>query len=299
MTPLVLQLQELAADGSASVAELLRKARMVATKLRLEDFNRWITQELHGYNDVENADQIPDYRVIYGDIRAHNPMNGVLMPIRFDPETTRNLSRVFVVQSIGDLDDLVADRSGTLQFPYSDYQVARIHQMMDPIHRKWVIPFRMVAPSQIVAILDRVRNIILDWALELESKGILGGGMTFSDAERDTARSEIRIHNFQGILGNVQDSKVKLHLEMSVRSGDFQSIKEYLHSFGVSDDDVAELHEAIKADPQPTKRGEFGERVSGWIGKIVGKAATGAYDLGVGAAGELIANAIWAFYGGS
>ena len=33
--------------------------------------------------------------------------------------------------------------------------------------------------------------------------------------------------------------------------------------------------------------------------RIMGKAATGPYDVGVGAAGELLANAIWVFYRGS
>lgn len=297
MTPLVLQLQVLAAEGSAFVAEVLRKARMVAMKLRLDDFNRWITYELHGYDDIEKIDQIPNYRIIYGDLRAHNPLNGLLIPIRFNPETTRNFSRIYVYQSIGDLEDLVADRSRTLQFPCSEQQVARIHRMMDPLHREWLLPFRRVAPSQIVGILDRVRNIILDWSLELELKGILGDGMTFSDAERQKAKTEIQIQNFQGILGDVQNSSVAQNLDMRVRSGDFQSLKQYLESLGISDGDVAALHDAIKADPKPTKPEEFGTFVSEWIGKIVGKAATGAYDLGIGTAANLLANAIWAFYG--
>jgi len=298
MTSLVLQLQELAADDSSSVAELLRKARMVATKLKLTDFNDWITHELHGYNDIETTDQLRDYRVIKGDIRAHNPTNGVLMPIRFDPETTRKLSTVYVAQSIGDLDDLVKDRSVSLQFPFSEYQVAKIHQMMDSFHRSWVLPFRMVEASRIVAILDRVRNIILDWSLQLESEGLLGDGMTFSDDDRKRAAGAvIRIHNFQGILGDVRDSKVTQKLDMKVKAGDLQSLKDYLQSFGLRDADVDELQQAIEADPQPEKHGQFGDNVAGWIGRTVGKAATGAYDIAIGAAGDLLASAIGAFYG--
>jgi hypothetical protein len=90
MAGIVLELQRLAADGTTSAGDLIRKARMVATKLKLADFNGWLGHELHGYPPEA---RVPDYRVLHGDLRARNPANGVLMPIRFGPELTETFSR--------------------------------------------------------------------------------------------------------------------------------------------------------------------------------------------------------------
>ena len=51
-------------------------------------------------------------------------------------------------------------------------------------------PFRPaleVSRSSYVAILDKVRNTILNWSLKLEADGILGEGLTFSQQEKKTA----------------------------------------------------------------------------------------------------------------
>jgi hypothetical protein len=74
-----------------------------------------------------------------------------------------------------------------------------------PLMRKFFgaepnIQFSRHVPSTAMAgIIDKVRTIVLKWALELEKQGILGEGMTFSDAEKQKATSpSISIQNFMG-----------------------------------------------------------------------------------------------------
>jgi len=57
VSKLVLELQQEAADGSSPLPDILRKARMVATKLKLADMNAWIGHELHGYS---RDSEVPD-----------------------------------------------------------------------------------------------------------------------------------------------------------------------------------------------------------------------------------------------
>ena len=53
-----------------------------------------------------------------------------------------------------------------------------------------------IGKQNLAGILDTVRNKILDWALELEKKGILGDEeMNFSDKEREQAQS-VTINNY-------------------------------------------------------------------------------------------------------
>lgn len=298
MTPIVLQLQQLAASSDASAGELLRMSRIVATKLGLDDFNQWIVQELHGYpGDVE----VPEYRVRIGELQAFNPYNGRYMPVRFvGGEINEKLSTVHFRQPVGELEDLVRETSkGFVQVRFADRQIDVIRQMLDPGDRDWVIPFRKLANTQVSSILDRVRNIILDWALKLEAAGILGTGVTFSDDEKDkAARSqEITIQNFQGIIGDVTQSTVTQNLEMKVKTGDFESLRQSLGERGVEDTDIDELESAIKDDPKPTAPGKFGKRVGAWIGKMVSKAASGALDIGVDVASNVLSSAVTKYYG--
>src|SRR5919106_30118 len=73
---LVLELQQLAADGETNILDLLRKALLVATKLNLIEFRDWIRNELNGYQSGE----LPSYRKCPAEVKGRNPFHG-LIPI--------------------------------------------------------------------------------------------------------------------------------------------------------------------------------------------------------------------------
>ena len=55
MSGIVLELQREALDETVSTESLLRKAYLVAKKLKLEEFEDWLSQEQNGY-----VGQIPE-----------------------------------------------------------------------------------------------------------------------------------------------------------------------------------------------------------------------------------------------
>ena len=70
---------------------------------------------------------------------------------------------------------------GFFEFPYSPEQAALL--------RKWMsldtATFRIkLGIPQVANIPNTVRNIILDWAIDMEKKGILGGDLMFNEEER-------------------------------------------------------------------------------------------------------------------
>jgi len=73
MSSIVIELQQDAIDKKGSVTDLLRKSFIVAKKLRIADFEEWVTHELNGYEDSKD---IPDYRQITGSVKAWNPYHG-------------------------------------------------------------------------------------------------------------------------------------------------------------------------------------------------------------------------------
>lgn len=296
--PIVLELQRLAADKSHDIGDLLRKALIVATKLRIEDFKTWINNELNGYDRRED---LPEYRRIPTQLRTVNRWRGGLDPVLFDdPELERLLCSVPLPKPISEVDSLARGDQMRFQMSVTAAEMSVFWTYFTGGAEVEVV--RVGARTSLISVVEAVRNTVLEWALRLEEQGIVGQGMSFSAEEKTKAMNNPNIHigsigNFQGILGGATESTVNQSLEMSVGSGDFLSLERLLRAQGVDAEDCRCLKEAIEQDPKPTEPGRFGQRVSHWIGKMTGKAASGAWKVTLDTAGKLLPGAIAAYYG--
>lgn len=225
MNSIIQQLQIEAAEKNSSVVELLRKAKIAASKLELGDFLDWVEKELNGY---KGTDFIPDYREIHGDPRGWNPYHG-WVPLMFteDPKTQDLVSKRKVIQSIGTLEELVSNKnsSDNLQMPFSSEANQQISQAVGFTTRFTL----MVSSSSIISILDTVRNIILDWSIKLEKEGILGDGISFSQAEKEKAQEKIvynieKIENFTGNMGLMKD-EASIQIEQNYSENEIKELK--------------------------------------------------------------------------
>jgi hypothetical protein len=295
----VLELQQLASDSEKNIIDLLRKALLVATKLNLVEFRQWVQNELNGYKDGE----LPAYRQIHAQVKGKNPYHG-LIPIGFpDKEMEWTFSSVPIRDSVSALYDLIEHRKSTdvlhKQMPFEAQRM--VSQMLEDSFQDIEI-YWVLQRSQIVEILDAIRNTILEWALKLEGEGILGDELSFSDDEKRKANSSTVIQhvenfNFQGVLGSVTESNLTQNLQMTIHKNDIDGLKNYLSSLKIEKDDIEELEKALRVDPRPSKTQQFGQKVSSWIGNMVQKSASGGWEIGVAVAGQLLAQAISAYYG--
>ena len=294
--PIVIQLQELASDSHNEIADLLRKALLVASKLNLADFRQWISNELNGY---AGANELPPYRVINGDLRAQNPVHGLIPFLIEDAELMAMIRRVNVAESVSSLSHMMSDRKpGAICYFFAPEQEAMLMRMQGDFAQ--MRPLRVVGANQLAGILQAVRTRVLDWAISLEREGIVGDGLTFSNKEREIAMSShsIKIENFQGVLGDVHSGGgVSQTNTLTLTAGSFDSLSRYLAGNGVQAEDLRELEKAIGQDPEPRDPKKLGPRVSGWIGKMITKAADGSWEASVSAAGTLLAAALQKFYG--
>lgn len=74
---LILELQNLAQAGGTDLAELLRRTKVVAVKLRLPELEAWVEHELNGYPE---SDEVPQYRTVGTELNMKNPYLG-LQPV--------------------------------------------------------------------------------------------------------------------------------------------------------------------------------------------------------------------------
>lgn len=278
---------------NCSVSELLRKALVVAKKLRVSDFGVWVDHELNGYPP---GAELPEYRKLVGVVKAWNPYQGWIPTVFADARLAALCSTRPNGQSIGSLETLVAQNKGSeLIMPFPPEIEGRLISIMNVP----VLPTLHIGSNQIEGILQAVRNTILSWTLDLEDKGIVGEDMSFTPEEQQAAKGlqTVNIENFQGILGNVQHSTVTQNLNMEVQKGDFDSLSAYLQSLGVESPDIVSLEKRIHEDSPPQTRDKLGPGVSSWIGEMVRKAASGTWSIALGTAGSLLAQAIWLYYG--
>ena len=201
MPSLVKELQRGALDESTKVSALLRKAYVVARKLNLTEFQTWVERELRGYRDC-TRDDLPPYRILRGELKGLNPIHGWVPVIG---EGLEGIEKVPCFQSVAEIEDLVATQEGaTFYYRPSEKQQKALGKLVG-FRTEFTV---VVSRSSLAAILDAVRNTILEWALDLESRGIKGIDLEFTDDEVEQARSAPQLNQYNnyylGPIGVVQ-----------------------------------------------------------------------------------------------
>jgi hypothetical protein len=151
MSSLVLELQQEAMNPHTEVADILRKALVVATKLNIGEFRKWIEQELRGY---ESSGQIPEYRCVRGEVKVYNLSHGWVPVVFVDPRTTEKLSQRYIGQAIGEIENLLADDQKVIQVPYSPEILSWLRN--SPFMQRGLEPTLICSRSQFYGIVEAV-----------------------------------------------------------------------------------------------------------------------------------------------
>ncbi|MEM7203919.1 MAG: hypothetical protein AAF628_26900 [Planctomycetota bacterium] len=203
MSKIVLELQRDALDSAVSISDLLRKSLLVARKLGLTDFEAWVKKEMDGYG----SEQPPDYRIARGEVRAWNPYHGWQPVIFQDPDEADRLCRRAFGDSVAQLEDLIGrggdDKSGTFHIPLPQGMQRQLDRAVDfPVPTNYSL---FTERTALVRALDAVRNVVLNWAIELEQQEILGDGLSFTPQEKSHAAApSLNVNNFFGTVHGSQ-----------------------------------------------------------------------------------------------
>ncbi|MDF9390454.1 hypothetical protein EXZ60_16730 [Vibrio sp. 1151_11] len=292
MNSAVIDLQRNALNHKYPLSNLLREAYVIATKLNVVEFKSWVHCELNGYKgDIE----IPEYRKSRGELKGYNSYRGWVKAMLPNQEWEDLITLTHTSQSISEISMLTASGENYVVQNFGAEHLASLQQLFNNgTDMKLFIPM-----TSMHNILESVRNTIIDWSLRLESEGILGEGLQFTTKEKELASmsTNIKIDNFQGVLGDISNSSLTQHLDMNISKNDFDTLASFLVSNKVEQDDVECLRESIKSDGV-VEPGKFGAKVSDWIGRMVAKSADGSWNVSIATAGNLLAGAITKYYGG-
>ncbi|EJU7771353.1 abortive phage resistance protein [Salmonella enterica subsp. salamae serovar 4,12:e,n,x:1,6] len=302
----VLKLQDMAGSSSTNIEDLLSRAKMISVKLGLKDISEWLQYELTGY---PNYDLLPDYRILTETpIRAFNPYVGWI-PYHLgnishqNKEIYNSLTTVNLNNPVSMLVEYSKSKS-TLYTDLPDFVV-------DFLQKASGTNFRLcweINPTQITKIISNIRSKILDWALLLENKGIFGDGLLFSLEEKKEAQSvtynnTINNHgNGMTVIGDVKNDKSVVggtvsNVQQKNIIGDFSTLESQLKKYDIEDIDIQELKQVVEKLPKPSSKEDVEKGFGAWIGKMTGKAFTGAIKITGAAAPALLTNYLCHHYG--
>lgn len=272
-------------DPSVSTADALRRLMVISRRIGATDLSAWIRSELDGYS----PDQI---------VPAHRRGDSLPIAIRFDgyagahvtrriaqrelPEELAITSGVHVRQPVAEIAALCGgDQEGDPQVQLPLMWLARYRDLAE----EGGVPYMpmmvanhaaVIAPrTHLVGILDRVKSVALDLALDLEDVSTevgAPGGPTVESVPALASAVTVNLH--QIFASNSSVSIGDSSTVVDIRIG---SLEDLLRAAGsvLSPEGVDALADAIRSDG-----GEPSERTRSLLRRVRG----GAFALGGGLA---------------
>lgn len=286
-------------DGASGedmpISTLLRKCLVLASRLGSEPAQDWVNWELEGY---EKGVSVPDYRRIGMSIvvNMHSiaaRAQGWHVPPELLDENGKKFTSHAYRPGVGRIEELLSDPEKRPAFMVENLLVYL--QSLEITNMEITSAWCECDRGALKNVVDTVRTRVLKLALEL-SKEIPDAGETENSEASVTQNANTIFQTVVYGAGNVVGHIDQSNLQISVQTGNFESLRSHLADHGVDAADIDELRAATDAEPDATD-GKFGPKVTNWIGKMVGKAADGSWSIGIGAAGSLLAEALKRFYG--
>lgn len=303
---LLREIQDVAIDQNSDVLSLLRRCKVLATRLKNKEFSQWVDWELNGY---KNTEDLPDYRIITVHSKGHfsgvagSGLRNADIPLScIDKKYKKHLEKSFFMQSIGSYLDLVRNPdAGNFQEPWPPDLVAIIQ---GDIYRymNCMTAWKVIPRPAIVSLIEAVRNRILNFVLEIETEAPGAGEAqpNHTPLPQDQVTQIFHTHIY-GTVGNIAqgNQNVSQTSNVTVNENDLAALKSYIESTGITAQKIEELEKAI-AEDNTTKVKEtrvLGSKVSSWLGSVMSGIAQGIIPIIQNIDANLITQAILMYYG--
>ena len=304
---LLQEIQSDAVDANVDISVVLRKCKVLAARLGNEEFKLWVERELNGYTSKED---LPEYRILR--VESHGNFIGIAwkandVPIApsIIPEEYRDIvTMVYFMDAISYYQSLLQttdkkDSGNILSNPWPADLVRLVgSEIYENMH--CVNAWKVVPKSSVAALLDTVRNRVLSFVLEIEAEAPDAGEAPPNTKPIPDERINQVFNTY--IQGNVTSltagsQTITQTTEITIIKDDLDSLKQYLKSLGISEPDLKELDQAIQEDAQSGVKGNLGSKVKVWLGKMISKAGSSAWNVATSIAANLLIKALSKYYG--
>jgi hypothetical protein len=181
---LLRDIQQAALDSQVDLADLLRKCKVLASRLKHAKLSEWVNRELNGYPDV---DALPDYRKLSVQSLGHfsgpfgSGLRNAPIPVNLLPAQLRHFAneQAFTDPISALTEHANAARSSAvpvLQGKWPADVVAYV-QRYHAMYENMVLAdaWRVIPAAAVRGILDTVRTRVLDFVLAIEDEDPTAG----------------------------------------------------------------------------------------------------------------------------
>lgn len=295
-----------AAEGDeVSTQSLLRRVKVLASRMETAPLIDWVDRELGGYSE---GDELPDYRGPFAtEVLSEwtgpfgSRAKGIALPPSLFPKGLRDAGAFEVAfrQAVSEL-QRIATLTERLGVPWGADTIARINGEIDRGDIKPLFPsaglvsaYQQVTPALVESVLDNVRNRVLSFALDLEKVAPQAGEPDAPPVD-PAAISHIVVNH---VYGHGNAIAVGANASVPLPQGDLEALVAAVTAAGLTEAQAEELKAAIEADSDEGDVGAPGSRVRDVLGKLSLGGVKTAGKVGVGAGGGLVAALVRAYYG--
>lgn len=244
---LLREIQNAAIDSNVELPVLLRKCKLLASRLGNSDFTNWVEYELNGYPEEEKC---PSYRILKVSSKGHfsgafgSGLRNADIPTANLPEELRHhLENFSLKQGVAALETL-AKESKPLQAPWDSNITARFaadfYENMNCL-QAW----RPISQNSLVAILDIVKNKILSFCIEIErSNPDAGESLLNSEPIQQEKVTQIFNTNIFGSGHNIATGST--HVNQTNKNNDKALFDGLLNSISTVDGEKNKINELKK-----------------------------------------------------
>jgi hypothetical protein len=205
---LLREIQNDLATAGGDVIIVLRKARILAARLKNKDFEQWIQRELNGYPDKAT---LPSYRIVPINAKAHlvigwqqlpsAPVMATLIPERFREWATT----AYLSDPISQYASLVKDAGVNNSTLRSDWpqELAVKYGGSGYTDPQCLSAWQEISTASIVGLIETVRNKLLDFVLEIEAENPDAGEAPPDTQPIAPERVQQLVNNFFAPVGNI------------------------------------------------------------------------------------------------
>lgn len=301
----ITKIVEAAAEDEVSLSTLLKRIKVVASRISAPGVGAWADLELTGYSD--EAD-LPKYRAsrllpVYGDWRGYagRSISNAPLSSRGLPDDFRKaLFYGALRQPVSELESLAeSDKNPSLDWDpsavaaYEKFLESGVggsgFEMMNLMSARTVLP-----RTHLTGTLDAIRNAVLDLALGLESVGGNVGepnGPTVADEALSNAVSNFTIN----IYGDGASVAAGSHIKQknSVVKNDPESLLAASRELGISEAELETLRQAVTSE-----LGQAGPKTKRFIDRLKSGAVTMTSGVTSGMIATQFMTLLSAYYGG-
>jgi DNA uptake protein ComE-like DNA-binding protein len=224
--------------------------------------------------------------------------------VGLDKELEQLIRIMNLTQSVASLEKLQDERkTGALEHTFPAELIGLIQRnwrKMGNPYLQLVNCKKVLAINAVHEVLSNVRNSLLDFMLKIDGEF---GSLTEIE-ELKTKQKEISTIMNQTIINNTGDGNVvntgenaEIKATININKGDVSELIKQLKNIGIDEVDAVQLVEIIDTEEPNYEKKTFGVKVNEWTQKMLGKALDGTWDIGIGAAGSLLAEALKMYYG--